>query len=680
MSTTGTWNPTAGATTRLPLFNLPQSLIDALFNTTETAAVRDVADNTPTDEQIYEKKHISSPWNASHGTGTATSSTVCATCGGVDMGTMGDFRAHCKTDWHRWNVQRKARGQRPVDEDGFEAKIEQGKSATNGPKLDEDDEISSIDGSTDSEEDESEDDAEASNVKDVAWEQKNQTPFIGFRFIAKVGQSEKMSELLVYRSVLWGKTPLDPQNVDAITKLKEVIGLQQTAPASAKTKVLWTIIMVGSGHFAGAVFDCKTEGALVHKTFHRYTTRRKQGGAQSSNDQSNGKAKSAGADLRRYNEQALQSEITERLREWRQLIASSTVILIRAAGNSRKSLFKCSAATASSAAPAVLDPSDNRIRTIPFTTKRPTFNELKRCLKELTTVRIQDYVETPKESDRGPEMRSRKKTEESIVESGSRASASQPKLDSVVVKILELIAKDKVELVAQQLEGIGDINAAATPDGLSYLHHASQSSAAECVTLLLSRGADPTIRAGPSNKPPYDIAKSKDVRDVFRRAMGRNPDQWDWRAAMVPSPLTEEMEESQKEKNRQRRKKVKEMQKSSKEEEDAKKKATEEKEAEEQRKKEEEEKKKRSGNGRGRGTAMLKLSKTEREAIGMSPEARMRLDREKRAAAAEARIKNQRSACATCGNPLVLNATFDKNNFRYCSLQCVQTGSELHGP
>ena len=89
----------------------------------------------------------------------------------------------------------------------------------------------------------------------------------------------------------------------------------------------WALFMVAGGHFAGAVARVsRPEGEeddsgvtkkgkqkkpkpetelLKHKTFHRYTTRRKQGGSQSLNDNSKSKAVSAGAMLRRYGEQAL---------------------------------------------------------------------------------------------------------------------------------------------------------------------------------------------------------------------------------------------------------------------------------------------------------------------------------------------------------------------------------------
>lgn len=44
------------------------------------------------------------------------------------------------------------------------------------------------------------------------------------------------------------------------------------------------------------------EEVIVHKTFHSYTVRAKQGGSQSTQDRSKGGCKSAGASLRRYNE------------------------------------------------------------------------------------------------------------------------------------------------------------------------------------------------------------------------------------------------------------------------------------------------------------------------------------------------------------------------------------------
>ncbi|PQE17875.1 putative Found in Mitochondrial Proteome protein [Rutstroemia sp. NJR-2017a BBW] len=84
----------------------------------------------------------------------------------------------------------------------------------------------------------------------------------------------------------------------------------------------------------------KEATVLAHKTFHRYTTRRKQGGAQSANDSAKGAAHSAGSSLRRYNEQALTDEVRLLLHDWKPMIDSSTLLFIRATGTTnRRTLF-----------------------------------------------------------------------------------------------------------------------------------------------------------------------------------------------------------------------------------------------------------------------------------------------------------------------------------------------------
>lgn len=62
--------------------------------------------------------------------------------------------------------------------------------------------------------------------------------------------------------------------------------------------------ILGGGHFAAAIFY--SGNVVVHKTFHSYTVRAKQGRTQSSRDNKcRSHPKSAGASLRRYNEQSL---------------------------------------------------------------------------------------------------------------------------------------------------------------------------------------------------------------------------------------------------------------------------------------------------------------------------------------------------------------------------------------
>ena len=122
---------------------------------------------------------------------------------------------------------------------------------------------------------------------------------------------------------------------------------QARADTSNRT---WTLFAVGGGHFAGMIVSLvprlnirngKTEKDVVvleSKTFHRYTTRRKQGGAQSANDNAKGKAKSAGAQIRRYNEAMLTEEIRALIGNWREMIDKSELIFVRASKTS-KSIF-----------------------------------------------------------------------------------------------------------------------------------------------------------------------------------------------------------------------------------------------------------------------------------------------------------------------------------------------------
>lgn len=74
-----------------------------------------------------------------------------------------------------------------------------------------------------------------------------------------------------------------------------------------KEKTKWSIFLCSGGHFAGGVFEAKK--CIKHKTFHRYTTRKKQGGSQSTRDAKGNAPKSAGSYIRRYNETKLKEAI-----------------------------------------------------------------------------------------------------------------------------------------------------------------------------------------------------------------------------------------------------------------------------------------------------------------------------------------------------------------------------------
>ena len=51
-----------------------------------------------------------------------------------------------------------------------------------------------------------------------------------------------------------------------------------------------------------------------------------------------------------------------------------------------------------------------------------------------------------------------------------------------------------------------------------------------------------------SGRVPYLVVKEKPVRDCYRRFMAQQPTAYDYAAAQIPSPLTEDMERDRKDK------------------------------------------------------------------------------------------------------------------------------------
>jgi len=138
-----------------------------------------------------------------------------------------------------------------------------------------------------------------------------------------------------------------------------------------------TIIMGHGGYFSAAIFE--NARTLHHKTFHRYITRRKQGGRQSKRDAS-GRCRSAGAHIRRYNEEKHDEEIHELLDSWKADIETSQLIFIHLPGQNKLSTFEGTH----------IDKDDPRIRTIPFPVYRPKTSEVKRIYNELITITFID--------------------------------------------------------------------------------------------------------------------------------------------------------------------------------------------------------------------------------------------------------------------------------------------------
>jgi hypothetical protein len=161
---------------------------------------------------------------------------------------------------------------------------------------------------------------------------------------------------------------------------------------------------------------------------------------------------------------------------------------------------------------------------------------------------------------------------------------------------------------------------------------ASQNSAALVYELLKKAGSNPTLLNG-DGKTPFELTGERWTRELFRVARHElGEEKWDWEAARVPSAISRKEAEE-----RDQREKKEELAK-----EEARRKA------EAARLKEEGPKAVDGplGKAAGRGRALVlgqvqttAQEKREEEARGMTPEMRMRLERERRARAAEERMK-----------------------------------------
>jgi len=198
-------------------------------------------------------------------------------------------------------------------------------------------------------------------------------------------------------------------------------------------------------------------------------------------------------------------------------------------------------------------------------------------------------------------------------------------IDPRYTRVIELIKKQKKDLLGALLSK--DPTLLEMPD---ILHTAASQDASSVITLLLARGVNPTLTNG-AGQTAYDLTRSRDSRWAFRREMYRCPDAWDWKAAHVPSSLSPEQEDRERAKDA-KKDAITEAQKA---DDDALEAAFQERQRE---------KEKEQYLFKGHVLSAQAKSVLERQAdlVNMSAEARKKLDREQRARAAEARLKNLR--------------------------------------
>ena len=433
------------------------------------------------------------------------------------------LREHCKTDWYRYNLQRSTRSLPPVTESAFDELVD------NDALKDE------LSGSDDDDDEEEEDASEGSSSAArpdgrVAMRDADGATFLAWR------------AALLPAGAVASDVPLSnlPHCLRAL--------------AALRPRPVWVVILCRGGHFAAAAFELlappkgsrRAEDAvkvLAHKAFHRYVTRRKAGGRQSVADAAKS-IKSAGSSIRRHNEAMLSKEIRELLHSWRDThLRAAHMVWVAAPGPANSAVLY-----AGSDAP--LTRSDGRLRPIPFATARPTLGETTRTTLRLSRL---DYIS---EAEAATLLPPPSATPEEQAAERARAQAAIEAAAAAEAARRQALEQEAAAAAAAQAEA--EAAAAALP---SELHDASAAGDADLVGKLLADGHDPTrTHISHGFRVPYDVAKSKEVRNAFRRYRALAEEQWDWGAAHVPEALTEEgeaeKEEREKAKAKEKKKKA----------------------------------------------------------------------------------------------------------------------------
>jgi len=634
----------------LLVFDLPKELLVTLQLKENTSAHEHRrGDEIPTPSKVAELRSGESQTGVS---------TACGLCG-IAFKSLEDQRRHVKSDWHRYNLKQKLRGLQAVDEIQFERLV---------GDLDE-----SISGSESSE---SEDEGEG-NTKDntLAALLKRQAKLQDGKMAESAPQKRKRGS--GSPPLIWFSTPLLSSNISLgiyralfteaeqqAPSILEILQRKQLQPAQTKvtqngsggvplpssmTGPTIFLCMIGGGHFAAMIVSLtpklgkKATGieerqaiVIAHKTFHRYTTRRKQGGSQSANDSAKGAAHSAGAGIRRYNEAALESEVRALLGDWKEMIDRAELLFVRATGSAnRRTIFGPYEGQ-------VLRHNDSRNRSFPFSTRRATQAELMRAFVELTRVKVSEVDEAALAAAAAEAARQEELLTRSTTTPTKLAVPSPSKEDETALlhtsQLQALIRRSKAPAVLSYISKNSiSPNFVFHPPTTQANHHASTplhlaasiNSAAVVLALLTKGDADPAALNG-EGKPPFDIAGDRATRDAFRVARSElGEEKWPWDAAHCPPPMTKTEADQRETSERAESEKAE----------------TERRKAETERlKKEAADVDAGNASKRGTGKALGAAVKTgaelrEQEARGLTPEMRAKLERERRARAAEERIR-----------------------------------------
>lgn len=421
-----------------------------------------------------------------------------------------------KSDLYRYNLKRKLNGLPPVTEQQFDKLLEEESIESlsgSDDESDDEDKLQHLIQKLDVKDDDNDDESTVSHLN-------TKSPFILFG--SPLVPADKA--IGVYKAVF------SPSQLDNPT---ESLHFPKTGKSA--------LFMIGGGHFAGAIISHTRKNTrgnapttkesiqeqavdiIQSKTFHRYTTRRKQGGSQSASDNARGKANSAGSSIRRYNEQALIQEVRELLHDWKNQLAECTAIYIRANGASNRKVLVGEGSP--------IQANDPRLRGFPFTTRRATTSELKRAWVELTHLHVVDM----------PKVEKKKETPKRIEK--TTVSPPPPPTNTLSTDLITLLKKQKapklINFVKQNSIDVNEfrLDYTHTP---TLLHYAAANGLGHMVQVLLVNLKANPIVYNAAGRTPAEVAdtSARKVFQIVRHKLGE--EYCDWNAAKVAPPKSKE--------------------------------------------------------------------------------------------------------------------------------------------
>jgi hypothetical protein len=327
------------------------------------------------------------------------------------------------------------------------------------------------------------------------------------------------------------------------------------------------VLLLRSGRFIGGVFVAGT--CVTHRSFQRYTVRKGQGKAQSTQDNQR-RPKSMGAQLRRAGEQNLKEDIEKLILEWKEHIDRASLIFVACPKTMKTTLF-------ASPVEKILSKDDSRIRSIPFDVGRPTFEGACVVQEVMMTIQLKEVI--PYE-EKDLEIHSNEGAHPEAVVLLPVREEEEPKRVAIPLTALHEAARDgNLSVILDILRKEDDLAFVDQPAGfdlMTPLHFAAESSAsnvdpitaAACVSSLLLQGHADPCALDARLRLPYFLASHEKVRDAFRKSRAvLGEDFYDWEKAKVGPPLAEEDIQLRKEKEaeKKRRKKARQKEKNQKE-------------------------------------------------------------------------------------------------------------------